>query len=148
MQTSPCLNEFQVTAATLIALWLTLVIMYASNAAVATPASLPSAIIGFVASIAIFVLSYVEHKRSVKPSLLLKIYLLLSVLFDVAQVRTLFLLRDDTRTTAVFIAALGVRVVLLLLEAQAKRSYVKILRESACRIHYRNLQSELLLVIE
>jgi ATP-binding cassette subfamily C (CFTR/MRP) protein 1 len=135
MQTSPCLNEFQVTAATLIALWLTLVIMYASNAAVATPASLPSAIIGFLASIAIFILFYVEHKRSVKPSLLLNIY------------RTLFLLRDDTRTTAVFIAALGVRVVLLL-EAQAKRSYVKILRESACRIHYMNLQSELLLVVE
>ncbi|MCJ1377074.1 hypothetical protein MMC17_000164 [Xylographa soralifera] len=63
--------------------------------------------------------------RSIKPSFLLNIYLLLSVLFDAVQIRTLFLLHDNTPTLAVFTTALGVKIVLLLLEARAKRFYLK-----------------------
>ena len=100
-------------------------VLYASHDPIVTRASLPSAIVSFVASIAILVLSYIEHMRSIKPSFLLNIYLLLSALFDAVQVRTLFLLHDNTSTVAVFTTALGVKIVLLLLEARAKRSYLK-----------------------
>ncbi|KAE9373193.1 putative multidrug resistance protein [Stipitochalara longipes BDJ] len=116
------------------AFWLTLVVLYARGGSATTPTSLPFAIVGFLSSAATISLSYMEHKKSLKPSLLLNVYLLISVLFDIAHCRTLFLLRDDTRIAAVFAGALGSKVILLFLEAKSKRSYLQ--------VTYRSLPTE------
>jgi ATP-binding cassette, subfamily C (CFTR/MRP), member 1 len=126
----PCQREIplmllKTSTAILMTLWLTLVILYARGTSTATPVSLPFAIVGFFASAAIFLLSYMEHKKSIKPSLLLNAFLLISVLFDIAHCRTLFLREVDTRIATVFAAALGAKVILLFLEARSKRSYLQ-----------------------
>ena len=114
------------TATILMAFWLTLVVLYARDGEAKSPASLPFAIMGLIASVAIIVLSFMEHEKSVKPSLLLNTFLLISLFFDVAHCRTLFLLEGHTRIAAIYAATLALKVVLLFLEARNKRSHLKI----------------------
>lgn len=60
-----------------------------------------------------------------RPSLLLNAYLLISIVFDVAQVRTLFLRHDDPAILGLFTANIGVKLVLLFLESRSKRRYLR-----------------------
>jgi hypothetical protein len=74
------------------------------------------------------VLSYAEHTRSVRPSFILNTYLLCSLLFDIARVRTLWLRYTDTFNEIIALVttvALGVKVLLVLLEAVEKRNILK-----------------------
>lgn len=69
-------------------------------------------------------LSYAEHVHSVQPSLLLNGYLFVTLLFDVARARTLWLRhynRYNDVIAIVFTASVGLKVVILLLEAIEKR---------------------------
>ena len=81
-----------------------------------------------------FVLSVVEHGRSVSPSTILTLYLAFSIIFDGIQLGLLYVARNlctlSTITLFIFIA----RLVLLYLEAQNK---TLILRE-----HYVHLAPE------
>ena len=70
-------------------------------------------------------LSYFEHVRSIRPSSLLNVYLFFSLIFDLAQARTLYLLRDDTPKASVFSASMGIKLALLFLEAQGKATYLR-----------------------
>lgn len=79
----------------------------------------------FINALAILILSYAEHKRSVRPSSLLNIYLLFSLIFDAAQCRTLYLDGVKSLVSGVFTAGMGVKAVLLFLEAQSKMSYLR-----------------------
>lgn len=73
----------------------------------ATRVTVAAAAFSFVASLVVVALSTLEHARSYRPSGLLVAYLLLTTLFEAAQVRTLFLtqiiqfayLREDTEHT-------------------------------------------------
>lgn len=62
-----------------------------------------------------------EHSRSIRPSLLLELYLILTVLFDIVKIRSLFL-RNVTTDGAVTIASVVTRFLLVLLEEFPKRS--------------------------
>ena len=90
-----------------------------------TTAAVPSAVFSLLAALAIFMLSRFEHSRSVKPSFVLNIYLFTSLLFDAVQVRTLYLRQDDPGILGLFTATIGIKTVLLLLEAKDKRSYLR-----------------------
>ena len=90
-----------------------------------TRASVPSAALAFVDALAIYQLSYLEHTRSIRPSALLNCYLFLSMIFDVAQVRTLYLRNDVPAIAAVFSAGIGLKVALFILETQSKRTHLK-----------------------
>ena len=68
-------------------------------------------------------LSYTEHSKSLRPSALLGVYLFFSLLFDIARVRTLWLIGYDGDIRGVFTASLAVKVIILLLEAKEKRRY-------------------------
>lgn len=72
----------------------------------------------------ILCLSYAEDRRSTRPSTLLNVYLLFSVLFDVTQDRTLWL-TGRTDIAAVMSASIGIKIVMLFLEARSKISYLK-----------------------
>jgi ATP-binding cassette, subfamily C (CFTR/MRP), member 1 len=110
-----------VAAVILAIVWLILVVLYSLRDKDTTRTSVPSAILGFVAAIAIFVLSHVEHKRSVRPSALLNMYLFFSVLFDAVQLRSLVLSEGSSLVSRFFATNVGVKVVLLVLEAWEKR---------------------------
>lgn len=91
-----------------------------------TPASVPSASLTVVAALSLGILSYVEHRRSIRPSLLIVVFLLFSALFDIAQTRTLWLRGGDDYVTlaALLWANLAVKLLLLVLESYEKRSFL------------------------
>lgn len=90
-----------------------------------TRATVPAAVLSFVASLVVFVLSRLEHSRGIRPSTLLNLYLLISLLFDTVQVRTLYLRHDDSAILGLFTASVGIKAILLLLEAKNKRSCLR-----------------------
>jgi ATP-binding cassette subfamily C (CFTR/MRP) protein 1 len=87
-----------------------------------TNATVPAAVLSFIAAIAILLLSRLEHSRSVQPSLL-NIYLLASLVFDAVQNRTLYLRHDTTPLLCLLTIAIDLKGLLLLLEASSKRRY-------------------------
>jgi len=90
-----------------------------------TNATVPAAVLSFAAALAIFCLSRFEHSRSIRPSVILNVYLLASLVFDAVQVRTLYLRHDDPLILGLFAINIGIKLTLLLLEAKNKRHFLK-----------------------
>ncbi|KAK1728546.1 ABC transporter [Colletotrichum acutatum] len=86
-----------------------------------TRATIPTAILSLIASIGLGLLSWLAHQRSVRPSFVLSIYLFLSILFDTARARTLWMLGPHQTIPAIFTCTLAVRAVMILLESTEKR---------------------------
>lgn len=75
------------------------------------------------ASLAVVLLSYLEHDRALRSSLLLTVFLFLSVLLDLARTRTLWLLNlDPVAIPAVLSVSMGLRVVMMVVESLPKRN--------------------------
>lgn len=87
---------------------------------VKTRASIPASAITLVAYSIIAVLSYAEHVKTIRPSFLLNAYLLFSLLFDIAQTRTLWLRQFDLPLAKLFTACTALKCFALLLEAVGK----------------------------
>ncbi|KAI1089864.1 ABC multidrug transporter [Rostrohypoxylon terebratum] len=86
-----------------------------------------SSVLRLTAALCMIGLSYFDHSKSPRPSIFLSGYLFLTVLFDVAQARTFWLAsltRSEIAFTAIFTAALTMKIVMLLLEAQRKTRWV------------------------
>ncbi|KAH7206067.1 hypothetical protein DER44DRAFT_809931 [Fusarium oxysporum] len=86
-----------------------------------------SSVVDLVAALAMVMISYTDHNRSPRPSILLNTYLFLTLLFDIAQSRTLFLLSDSTPEitySAVFTTSLAVKIVILFLETKSKNKWI------------------------
>ncbi|KAI1099495.1 hypothetical protein F4804DRAFT_321707 [Jackrogersella minutella] len=86
-----------------------------------------SSVLRLAAALCMIVLSYFDHSRSPRPSIFLGAYLFGTLLFDIAQVRTYWLassIRSETAFTAICTAALAMKTVMLLLEAQRKARWV------------------------
>lgn len=104
---------------------LALVVFWARPSTVKTRGSIPTAIFSLLGSFVFILLSYVEHKRAVRPSLIFNVYLLFSLLFDIARARTLWLIRYDRAITAVFTTGVATKAIMLLLEALEKRGILR-----------------------
>lgn len=81
----------------------------------------------FLATLSVAALSFWEHSRSPRPSVLLNGYLLLIVLFDTAQARSMWLVshsRDDFIFVKLFTTGLALRAVIVLLESKSKKSWL------------------------
>ncbi|KAJ9195019.1 hypothetical protein DTO164E3_7003 [Paecilomyces variotii] len=87
--------------------------------------AVPAAALSVTTAVAIIVLSATEHRKSVRPSTLLSIYLLLSIFLDGVQLRTLFIRHYPSSIAGVFAAAFAVKVLLLISESQSKRPYLR-----------------------
>lgn len=88
--------------------------------------------LGFVEWMLILALSFAEHSRAVRPSFILTSYLLLQILFGVAQSRSYWLMASSfghTRYAGLFTAALPLKVIVLLLELQSKARWISWTRE-------------------
>lgn len=90
-----------------------------------TRATVPSAVLSFLASVVVLFLSRFEHSRAVRPSSLLIAYLLVSVAFDAVQVRTLFLRHDESSILGLFTTNVALKLILLLFESMNKRRYLR-----------------------
>ncbi|PYI31455.1 putative multidrug resistance protein [Aspergillus indologenus CBS 114.80] len=90
----------------------------------ATSASIASAALSLFGSGLILALSIFEHTRSERPSSLLCIYLLFDSLVNSTQLRSLYLRRDLTAVSVVASVALGIEIVLLILENVDKRAWL------------------------
>ncbi|KAI0178732.1 ABC multidrug transporter [Hypoxylon sp. FL1284] len=94
----------------------------------ANNADLASCLLRLAAALCMIALSYFDHSRSPRPSIFLNSYLLLTLLLDIAQVRTYWLAsstRPEMAFTAIFTASLAMKVAILLLEAQRKAAWVE-----------------------
>ncbi|KAJ5212490.1 uncharacterized protein N7498_004136 [Penicillium cinerascens] len=103
-------------------------VLWAMPDADRTSVSVASSAVLSVGTLFLVVLSYSEHTRSVRPSFILNAYLLCSLLFDVAHVRTLWLRYTNTYNeviAAVTTVAIGVKTLLVVLEAVEKRDILK-----------------------
>jgi ATP-binding cassette subfamily C (CFTR/MRP) protein 1 len=107
------------------AIELAVLIFWRTRIDLTTHFTMAAASLSFVTAVYVVGLSVLEHDRSVRPSALLTVYLLLSILFSAAQTRTLFLMKVFSDIPAVVTASLGIKIVLLMLELQTKRRYLK-----------------------
>ncbi|CAI7605239.1 unnamed protein product [Penicillium palitans] len=72
----------------------------------------------------VLVLSWVEDERSVRPSSLLAIYLLFTLLFDIVQTRTLWLSYGNLLVPSLFTANIAVKTAMVLFESLGKQKHL------------------------
>ena len=99
-----------------------LVVLWAELATARTRASIANAVLSLLGAVSLAVLSFVEHQRSISPSFILNVYLLVTLLFDVAQVRTLWLQQYNNVVAASTTAAVAIKAALVILESLSKRN--------------------------
>ena len=87
-----------------------------------THTSIAAASLSLCATAALTGLSYLEHVRSIRPSSIINVYLLLTVPFDFAQVRSLWLRGNFSALSIVFTVSSVVKLGVLVSEAIEKRA--------------------------
>ncbi|KAL8840168.1 MAG: hypothetical protein Q9176_004016 [Flavoplaca citrina] len=107
-------------------LQIALIALWANPSAVRTRSTIPNAAVGLVGFLTLALLSFLEHQRTLRPSMLLEFYLLFSLLFDAAKVRTLWLQGYNNNPAIVSTVALVLKLLLLVAEAQTKRKSLRI----------------------
>lgn len=85
-----------------------------------TRASLAAALLALVATLGLCILSYVEHSKNIRPSSIINAYLLLTLPFDAAQLRTRWLRGDNLAGNRVASSILAVKLLVLISEATEK----------------------------
>ncbi|KUI69854.1 Multidrug resistance-associated protein 1 [Cytospora mali] len=88
-----------------------------------------SATLRVISSLCMLTLSFLEHARSPRPSILLNSYLFLTILLDIVQTRTLWLAsttKDEFAITRVNTAALVLKTAIAFLESQHKDRWIKL----------------------
>lgn len=95
------------------------------TSALITRVSLPAAALSFAASLSLLGLSYAEHIYSCRPSTVINVFLLFSLLFDATRARTLWL-QDYNRSAAVAaLVATVLKLVMLPVESIEKRGFLR-----------------------
>lgn len=69
----------------------------------------------------LYLLSYIEHTKSIRPSAIIDAYLLLTLPFDAAQLRTRWLRGESVTENGIASAILGIKILVLISEASEKR---------------------------
>ncbi|PQE21894.1 ABC transporter protein [Rutstroemia sp. NJR-2017a BVV2] len=112
------LGYYHCTLLTLLVLWS--IPLYAATR---TRATIAAAALDLAATIAVGLLSPLEHSKSLRPSILLSVFLFFTTVLDITRVRTEWLLQGSSATPIVFLTALTVKLLLLVLEALSKVSH-------------------------
>ncbi|KAL8695796.1 MAG: hypothetical protein Q9224_003154, partial [Gallowayella concinna] len=106
-------------------LQIALIVLWVTSPGTRTKASVADSAVSSIGFLAFGVLSYLEHQRTIKPSLLLELYLLLSLVFDAARVRTLWLQGYNNSPAVVASVALALKSSMLVVEALGKQSSLR-----------------------
>ncbi|KAJ6779807.1 hypothetical protein PWT90_01499 [Aphanocladium album] len=86
----------------------------------ATRVAVASSTVSAVSLLSLALVSFFEHTRTIRSSFLIGWYLLLTILLDTAQTRTLWLMEADKPISALFTAYLVAKILLLILEMVPK----------------------------
>ncbi|KAF7919657.1 hypothetical protein EAE99_008509 [Botrytis elliptica] len=97
-----------------------LLILYCIRNTKNTRTSIPSLALYNIVVVFLCILSYQEHTKSIRPSSILNVYLLCTLVFDAVQSRTIWLIDNDTAIAGVFTASLALKLCMLLLEVREK----------------------------
>ena len=89
-----------------------------------TQASVAGQVLQAVDACLALVLSYLEFSRSVRPPIIIDLYLFLAVLFDAVRVRSWWFASHSPTAAALSGLVLGTRMVLLFSESQGKAKYL------------------------
>jgi len=103
------------------ALQAALLVLWSLSPGLGSQATLAAASLSFVASLALLGLSHTEHLRSVRPSVLINVYLLLTLLFDIVHTRTIWQKQDTSTIAGLLSSSIGVKLLLVVTEAMEKR---------------------------
>ncbi|PVH78403.1 putative ATP-binding cassette transporter [Cadophora sp. DSE1049] len=98
-----------------------ILILYALNSKVRTSTSIASAALVFVDALGLCFLSHAEHTRSIRPSTIINTYLFITLIFDTARTRTLWISHAPIAITGVFTAATILKFAVAIAEAIEKR---------------------------
>ena len=96
-------------------------VVWATPSAPTTRASLAAASLTLLDGIGLCFLSYFEHLRSIRPSSIINVYLLLTIPLDAARIRTLWLRGGSPIVAAILSSTLSVKVLIFITEALEKR---------------------------
>ncbi|KAI0129680.1 hypothetical protein BJ170DRAFT_593227 [Xylariales sp. AK1849] len=112
---------------TYVGLNLALVILVGLRSFSVTSLFIASTVLQFVSGLCMTTLSFFDHARSPRPSVHLSGYLLLTLLFDVAETRTFWLAsgtRAERTYTSVFTTTMALKAVISLLESKHKTRWI------------------------
>lgn len=100
-------------------------VFWTQSSSVATRASVANAALSLVGSISLLVLSYVEHLYSYRPSTIINLFLLFSILFDATRTRTLWLQGYNRSNAIATLVTTVLKIVALALESIEKREVLR-----------------------
>ncbi|KAL3417152.1 ABC multidrug transporter [Phlyctema vagabunda] len=122
-------NAYRIAKLTVISLLavlqLIILILWSSDKSHRVRTALPSSALSFICTLTVATLSWMEHRKTLRPSTLIGVYLLSSIVFGIAQVRTLYIRHSKPVISALLSTSIGTQVLLLILESKAKSSYLK-----------------------
>ena len=113
-----------------------LLVRWTNSAPFHVRTSVAAAALSVVTGVGILVLSTLEHSRSIRPSTILQLFLITTILSDTAICRTLWLIGKDDQIERAFTVAVFSKAVLLCLEVVEKRRWLE--------PKYKNLKGEAL----
>ena len=96
----------------------------AGNDAIATKVSIPAYTVVIITITGLAILSFLNHSRSPRPSPLIQSQLLLTIIFDIARVRTAWLVNNENTIAWLRSIVLVTKVVLLVLESLSKAEHI------------------------
>ena len=102
-----------------------LLALWAEPSTTRTRASIANAAVRLIGACALAVLSFVEHQRTIRPSLILNLWLFVTLLFDIAQVRTLWLQKYHSAIAAVTTVSVVIKSLAVVVEAIEKKSILR-----------------------
>lgn len=100
-----------------------LVALWAADSSQRTHLSLAAAVLALISTILFSVVSFKEHSCSKGPCETIQVFLLLTILLDLARVRTQWLLPDNLAIATSFSIAFGLRILWLVFESIPKHKY-------------------------
>ncbi|KOS41507.1 hypothetical protein ACN38_g7613 [Penicillium nordicum] len=116
--------SIQAIATVLAGIQLPLLVFNATQHYHAQHVSVAGATLGLIVAVSIIVLLHLEHSRAVRPSFLVSEYLFITVLLDIARVRTAWLLPYGRAYPACLTASLIIKLILLVLANVEKRKFL------------------------
>lgn len=119
---NPANGHFKVALTTLLVFQLALLALRTQNPSFQTSASIAADVLTFIATLAVLLISVLNHQRSHRPSTLLSLYLSASFILGIARVRTAWLLPSDGPLQAIATIIFVLTFVVLVLESiEAKK---------------------------
>ena len=118
-------SSLQILYASLASVQVAVVALWAEPSSIKTRLSVANAVIVLVGCVASGLISYIEHQRTIRPSIILNIYLFLTLLLDITRVRTLWLQPYNNTLAAVTTVWVAVKVVVIVVEAIEKHGVLR-----------------------